>query len=147
MNDKQIIRKATINDVDNIFSIERKAFHKDHWSFKMIMDELNNDKDRATWVIDNFKNIIAYCMVRYFYDEIHIINMAVDPSMQCKGYGKKLLDYFFDQLPTYSSVFLEVKHSNFPAISLYLDIGFENIGIRTNYYRDGSDALLMLFKK
>ena len=147
MNDYPIIRKATINDLDQIFNIEREAFHKDHWSLKMVSIELNNEKDRTTWIIDKSKHIIAYCMVRGLKDEINIINMAVKPSMQGKGYGKLLLDYFLDQLPTKSSVFLEVKHGNFPAINLYLDIGFEKISIRTNYYSDGSDALVMRFKK
>ena len=73
--------------------------------------------------------------------------MAVKSSMQGKGYGKSLLKNFLDQLPAKSSVFLEVKHVNFPAINLYLSLGFKNISSRANYYSDGSNALVMCLKK
>jgi len=44
------------------------------------------------------------------------------------------------------NIFLEVRRSNFLAIRLYKKIGFNEIGVRNNYYqnKDGKeDAILM----
>ena len=41
---------------------------------------------------------------------------------------------------------LEVKSGNTPAICLYESLGFERTGLRTAYYQDGSDAVLMTKK-
>ena len=147
MNEYQIIREATINDVSDILKIEKQVFTNDNWSLEMLKSELNNKSDRKTLIIVKADKVIAYCMIRKFENEIHIINMAVKSSMQGRGYGKLLLKSFLDQLPIKSSVFLEVKHINFPAINLYLSFGFKNISSRTNYYSDGSDALIMCLKK
>ena len=147
MNEYQIIREATINDVSDILKIEKQVFTNDNWSLEMLKSELNNKSDRKTLIIVKAGKVIAYCMIREFENEIHIINIAVKSSMQGRGYGKLLLKSFLDQLPTKSSVFLEVKHINFPAINLYHSVGFKNISSRTNYYSDGSDALVMCLKK
>ena len=147
MNEYQIIREATINDVSDILKIEKQVFTNDNWSLEMLKSELNNKSDRKTLIIVKADKVIAYCMIRKFENEIHIINIAVKSSMQGRGYGKLLLKSFLDQLPTKSSVFLEVKHINFPAINLYHSVGFKNICSRTNYYSDGSDALVMCLKK
>ena len=147
MNEYQIIREATINDVSDILKIEKQVFTNDNWSLEMLKSELNNKSDRKTLIIVKADKVIAYCMIRKFENEIHIINMAVKSSMQGRGYGKLLLRSFLDKLPTKSSVFLEVKHINFPAINLYHSVGFKNISSRTNYYSDGSDALVMCLKK
>ena len=147
MNEYQIIREATINDVSDILKIEKQVFTNDNWSLEMLKSELNNKSDRKTLIIVKADKVIAYCMIRKFENEIHIINMAVKSSIQGRGYGKILLKSFIDQIPIKSSVFLEVKHINFPAINLYHSVGFKNISSRTNYYSDGSDALVMCLKK
>ena len=38
---------------------------------------------------------------------------------------------------------LEVKESNTPAIKLYMKNGFIPVGVKPNYYHDGSDAIYM----
>jgi len=57
------------------------------------------------------------------------------------------LNYFLKELPTNSSVFLEVKESNFSAISLYKKLGFVKQYIRNRYYADGSYAINLLYRK
>ena len=41
-------------------------------------------------------------------------------------------------------VFLEVRVSNAPAMSLYLKAGYAGRYVRPKYYGDGEDALVML---
>ena len=102
--------------------------------------------DRKTWVIESKKELIGYCMIQFGPEEVHLINMAVEPSFQKMGLGRKLLHHFLDTNAPNTSIFLEVKRGNFPAINLYLNAGFEEITIRQKYYTEGEDAIIMCLK-
>jgi ribosomal-protein-alanine N-acetyltransferase len=141
-----IIRIGNAIDLEPILSIEKRAFPELPWSREMINQELQENLDRNTWVTEADGNIIGYCMVRYKPGESHLINMAIEPSYQKMGVGQKLLLHILDHIPNNSSVFLEVKRGNFPAINLYLDAGFEEVAIREKYYTDGEDAIIMCLK-
>ena len=41
-----------------------------------------------------------------------------------------------------NKLFLEVSHTNITAEKFYSRFDFSTVGIRRNYYKDGSDALL-----
>jgi len=141
------IRASEETDLVRILEIEESAFPNSAWTRGMIANELTVKLDRKTWVIDSDKELVGYCMLRYGPNEIHLVNMAVDPPLQQKGIGKNLLNHFVDNIPKDSSAYLEVKRGNFPAIKLYLNAGFEDIAIREDYYPDGEDAILMCLKK
>ena len=86
-------------------------------------------------------------MLRYGPNEVHLLNMAVDPHLQKMGIGENLLNHFIENIPKDSSTYLEVKRGNFPGIKLYLNAGFKDIAIREDYYPDGEDAIVMCLKK
>ena len=141
------IRIGQPSDINSIHKIEESVFKNDSWSLEMIFEELNDELNRTTWLLELKKNIIGYCMTRSGLNETHLINMAIDRAYQKRGFGKKLLDHFLYTALDKSSVFLEVKHGNFPAINLYLEAGFKETSICNNYYSDGSAAILMRFNK
>tara|TARA_B100001250_G_scaffold399478_1_gene408930 strand:- start:3742 stop:4173 length:432 start_codon:yes stop_codon:yes gene_type:complete len=141
------VRVSEETDLVRISEIEKSAFLSSAWTKTMIFDEIKLNIDRKTWVIDLDKKLVGYCMLRYGPNEVHLVNMAVDPSVQKTGVGKKLLNHILDNIPKYSSAYLEVKRGNFPAIKLYLNAGFEDIAIREGYYSDGEDAIVMCLKK
>jgi len=141
------IRASEETDLVRILEIEESAFPNSAWTRGMITNELTVKLDRKTWVIDSDKELVGYCMLRYRPNEIHLVNMAVDPPLQQKGIGKNLLNHFVDNIPKDSSAYLEVKRGNFPAIKLYLNAGFKDIAIREDYYPDGEDAIVMCLKK
>ena len=142
-----IIRASEETDLARILQIEKSVFQNSAWTRAMISDELTLNVDRKTWVIDSNIELVGYCMLRYGPNEVHLVNMAVDPSLQKMGIGKKLLIHFLDNIPKNSSAYLEVKRGNFPAIKLYLNAGFEDIAVREGYYPDGEDAIVMCLKK
>lgn len=139
------IRQGIEDDSSQIYRIEKLVFPESYWTREMIKQELQETSSRITWVIEE-KELIGYCMVRFGPDEVHIINMAIEPKSQKMGIGQKLLFYFLDHIPSKSSVFLEVKRGNYPAINLYLKAGFEEISIREKYYSTGEDAIIMCMK-
>ena len=95
-----IIRASEETDLARILQIEKSVFPNSAWTRAMISDELTLNVDRKTWVIDSNKELVGYCMLRYGPNEVHLVNMAVDPSLQKMGIGKKLLIHFLDNIPT-----------------------------------------------
>ena len=75
-------------------------------------------------------------------DYLEITNVVVYEEYRSKGYSKKLMNYIFDNT-NYNRILLEVSVKNTIAISLYRKYGFKEINVRKEYYKDGSDALIM----
>tara|TARA_Y100000748_G_scaffold285978_1_gene268903 strand:+ start:4713 stop:5159 length:447 start_codon:yes stop_codon:yes gene_type:complete len=139
------IRTAELDDLNEIYSIEKKVFN-DYWSIDLIKSEINDKKYSRVTVLELKKKIIGYLFQRKIYDENHIINLAIDIPYQHKGYGKYLLMKILEEDGNDTNVFLEVKEANLPAIKLYLDLGFEEVDRKERYYSDGSNAIFMLKK-
>ena len=137
-----MIRIATSNDLVDILSIEKKVF-KHPWSKEQLSWELNSQPVAENYVMIARGNMIGYLFSHVVDDDVQILNIAIDIPFQHKGYGEQLLSYFLDQFNTDSSIHLEVRKSNFPAINLYLKFGFHETGTRKGYYADGEDAIIM----
>ena len=79
-------------------------------------------------------------------DELQIMNVAVLPEYQGRGYARALMRDAEDaarQLHL-GSIFLEVRRSNLPAIRLYESHAYGIVGVRQRYYADNlEDALVM----
>ena len=88
-------------------------------------------------------NMRGYLFSHVVDYDVQILDIAIDIPFQHKGYGEQLLSYFLDQFNADSSIHLEVRKSNFPAINLYLKFGFHETGTRKGYYSDGEDAIIM----
>ena len=146
LDKNMIIRAGKEIDLARILQIEKRAFPNSAWSKEMIHNELLEKSDRKTWVIESKKELIGYCMIQFGPEEVHLINMAVEPLFQNMGLGRKLLHHFLDTNAPNTSIFLEVKRGNFSAINLYLNAGFEEITIRKKYYTEGEDAIIMCLK-
>ena len=137
------IRSALLTDLGHIFHMEKRIFN-DSWSKEVIRQELIREKNSLNLIAEMDGKIIGYFFAHLVEDEAHILNIAVDISHQHKGLGKQFLNNIMDKYLQYGDVFLEVKRTNFPAINLYLNFGFEEIDIRKKYYSDGEDAVIMV---
>jgi len=89
-------------------------------------------------------SILGLCVFHKIYDEAEIRYLSVHPSYKRRGLGKKLIYKIFKECKNenINKIFLEVSLKNKQALSFYDYLGFETIGIRKKYYKDGSDALL-----
>ena len=139
------IRTAELEDLNEIYNIEKKVFN-DYWSLDLIKSEIIEKKYSRVTVLELKKKIIGYIFQRKIYDDNHIINLAIDIPYQHKGYGKFLLMKILEKDSNDTNVFLEVKEANFPAVKLYIDLGFEEVDRKERYYSDGSNAIFMLRK-
>ena len=139
------IRIAELEDINEIYSIEKKVFN-DYWSLDLIKSEIIEKKYSRVTVLELKKKIIGYIFQRKIYDENHINNLAIDIPYQHRGYGKFLLMKILEKDDNDTNVFLEVKEANLPAVKLYIDLGFEEVDRKEGYYSDGSNAIFMLKK-
>ena len=82
-------------------------------------------------------DVSGFALFRHVLDEAELITLAVDPACQRKGIARQLLDagigYLSKQACT--SIFLEVRSDNRPAIILYERHGFIRSGLRKGYYK------------
>lgn len=134
----------TLEDLPSVLEIERALFI-DPWPEKAFIEDIENPFSKAV-VIKNHEDIIyGYIIYWRAADEIHILNIAVHPQKQRKGYGKMLLEYAIKDgiLSNFNYIVLEVRMGNIPAQELYKKYGFVIIGIRKKYYKNGEDALVL----
>ena len=77
-----------------------------------------------------------------FEYEIHTI--GVDPDHQGRGIGRQMMTELLDFAGPDSTIYLEVRTDNTPAIALYSGLGFVTMGLRKRYYHgSGADAYTM----
>ena len=90
--------------------------------------------------------IIAYAIISLGGGEAELLNIGVDPAYQRRRVAEDLLNEILKHIKSQAdTVFLEVRESNAPAISLYEKLGFNQTGVRPNYYpaaKGREDALL-----
>lgn len=78
----------------------------------------------------------AYCILFPAVDELHLLNITVSPKLRRLGIGIKMMNAIEgvasqQKMPR---IILEVRPSNEVALKLYQSLGYEQIGLRKNYY-------------
>ena len=147
MNNLIVKRRGNLLDLEQIYALEKMVFKNEAWTKNMLKIELLCRHNSEIFIIEENRSILGYFIYRKLVSEYHILNIGVSPLRQKEGIGGLLLKDFLNDLENNSTVFLEVKKSNFPAIKLYKKNGFKVFGERKKYYKDGSSALLMNYVK
>ena len=79
------------------------------------------------------------------------MNLCIDPQMQNKGYGRRLLAKILECAREHNAncAFLEVRPSNTAAVRLYESEGFNEVGVRRGYYpaRHGREDAVVFAKQ
>ncbi len=88
--------------------------------------------------------IIGICVFHVVIDEAQINFFVVNQKYRKKGFGSYLMSYLIKQCEelNINKLLLEVSHNNVTARKFYSRFDFFTVGIRRNYYKDGSDAIL-----
>lgn len=73
--------------------------------------------------------------------EHEILNLAVDPARRRHGIARSLLEAAISPQQAW---FLEVRESNQAAIALYTAAGFRPSGRREKYFRDPTEAAIVM---
>lgn len=132
-------------DVPQVTAIEVRAYAFP-WTAGIFRDCLS--AGHHCWIADSVDGPLGYGVLSIGADEAHLLNLCVDPRLQGRGLGRRLLRRMVDLARWHMAdrIFLEVRPSNPQAIALYHDEGFNEIGRRPRYYpaKGGrEDAIVM----
>ncbi|WP_051654218.1 ribosomal protein S18-alanine N-acetyltransferase [Persephonella sp. KM09-Lau-8] len=112
------------------------------WSEEQILSS-NAFSIKKVFLYEN--NPVAFFAGELIFSEGSISMIAVKKELQGKGIGKYVISWFIDlcKQKGINNIWLEVSQNNKKAIRFYESFGFTTQDIRKNYYKDGSDALIM----
>lgn len=140
------IREMIVEDVEVVYELECLLFGKSAWPKETLISDMESfDFD----VLVENDQIIGYCSLMVNGDYADVLNIGVHPEFRQQGYGTMLMKHMIAKADLYEvkNVTLEVRVSNFKAISLYESLGFIRVAKRKQYYQDGEDALLMILER
>lgn len=125
--------------IPQLAKLEKECFSSP-WSEKSLSEELENSDSHFICAVDGEK-VSGYIGVQEICGEAYITNIAVFAENRGRGIGRALLKNACDGAEKRNCEFitLEVRKSNEAAISLYLSEGFEQAGIRKNFYSDPTE--------
>jgi len=138
-------RPMQMDDLDSIMVIEPQIYPYP-WTRGNFSDSLNSGY--SAWVMMLNERIIGYSLMMLVLDEAHLLNLSIAKSYQKQGLGRTLLEQMVSIAKNnqMANMFLEVRPSNISAITLYENMGFNEMAIRRGYYPAANgreDAVLM----
>ena len=137
----------TADHVSQVADLEKICF-SDPWSEKSVASELTNPL--SLWLVAVEDDRVAgYVGSQSVMGESDMMNVAVHPDFRRQGVAEKLVLELVAALAKNDNhcLTLEVRASNVSAISLYEKLGFAQIGLRKNYYRNPKEDALILRKE
>ena len=142
----KIVRMAA-DHVAAVAELEKLCF-SDPWSENSVASELNNELSLWLVALDG-DTVAGYIGSQTVCGETDMMNVAVHPDYRKRGIAASLILDLVEELRKKGShsLTLEVRASNAPAISLYEKLGFDQAGLRKNYYRNPREDALILRKE
>ena len=142
-----MITTMNATHVSQVAELEKLCF-SDPWSEKSVASELNNPL--SLWLVaQEGERLAGYVGSQTVLDETDMMNIAVHPDYRRCGVARQLVEELVADLKRRGSrcLTLEVRASNDPARKLYEKLGFQQIGLRKNYYRNPREDALILRKE
>ena len=126
--------------------LEKQCFSQP-WTADMLASQMPDER-HVFLVAEGGGEVLGYVGMMHILDEGYISNVAVSPHARRQGIGDRLIDALLqraDKLEL-SFVTLEVRESNSPARSLYAKHGFQDVGLRKNYYDQPKENAILMTK-
>ena len=139
--------RMTASHTQAVAEIEKVCF-SDPWSLNSINSELDNPLSLWLVALDGDR-VAGYVGSQTVLGGSDMMNLAVLPESRKQGIGERLVNELVEHLKENGAccLVLEVRQSNEPAISLYTKLGFQQVGLRPNYYRNPKENALILRKE
>ncbi|TFG17381.1 MAG: N-acetyltransferase [Promethearchaeota archaeon] len=154
-----IIRRCTESDLDGVIAVNERELPEDYpfFFYKSILDNYP-EGFLVACPKEDLSKIVGYIMWRIertpsknslrLINKGHLVSIAVSEEYRRKGIAAALLDSSMPAIKIHSinEYVLEVRVSNYGAISLYQKFQYESQGIKKKYYKDGENAYYMTVK-
>ena len=135
------IKQINNKDIDLCYELDLKTISL--WSKEQWANEFKKDGTKIFGLL--IKNlVIGICVFQVVLDEAQINYFVVNQKFRKKGFGSYLMNYLIKKCEKLNlkKILLEVSQGNVIAGRFYSRFDFSTVGIRKNYYKDGSHALL-----
>ena len=135
------IKQINNKDIDLCYELDSNTISL--WSKKQWTNEFKKEGTKIFGLsLENF--VIGICVLQFVLDEVHINYFVVNQKYRKRGFGTCFMNYLIKECKKLNlkKILLEVSQGNFTAEKFYSRFNFSTVGIRKNYYKDGSHALL-----
>ncbi|MDD6727790.1 MAG: ribosomal protein S18-alanine N-acetyltransferase [Eubacteriales bacterium] len=136
------IKDFTKEHLDDVYKIEKECFSSP-WSREDLAKQLEIETSHFYVAVEDGK-AVGYMGLQIFSGEGYVTNVAVLPKYRKRGIALALLEKAMENEMDF--ITLEVRESNLPAIKLYEKVGFENMGIRPNFYENPKENAIIMTK-
>ena len=142
------VRRMQLTDLPDVLRNERRGYTHP-WTEGIFRDCLRNGQE--CWLLICSDQNVGHGILSVAAGKSHLLNVCVHPDFQGHGFGRILVEHLLERARTgeASTIFLEVRPSNVAACELYDKLGFNEVGIRENYYPSnvGREDALVLAKE
>ena len=135
------VKQIYDNDIQLCYELDLNTISL--WSKSQWVNEFKKDGIQVFGIL--LANlVIGICVLQVVLDEAQINYFVVNQEYRKRGFGSYLMSYLIKQCKkqNVNKLLLEVSKENIIAENFYDKFDFSTVGIRRNYYKDGSDALL-----
>ena len=141
-----IIRRMKLEDCEQVAVIEEESFSMP-WSLQAFQDTVEMENYRY-FVAEQNGEILGYCGFLFVLDEAESPNVCVKLSARQQGIGKQMLTILEKEAKKLgiNILYLEVRESNQAARKLYTSFGFDEDGIRKNFYELPKENAILMHK-
>ena len=141
-SDDIAILEMSYTDLENI-KLNYSKF-PNIWEYDVLQDDYNDSK---YIVIKQNEEIYGFAGFRTIFEEMEVINIVTREDKRNQGFASNMLSYIIRYAHTneMEKINLEVNENNLTAIKLYKTYGFQTVGKRNGYYKDGGNAILMTY--
>ena len=121
------------SDLDRVVAVEQTVYSHP-WTLGNFKDALKSGY--AAFKLEAGEHLIGYLVAMQVIDEVHLLNITVAPAFQRQGWAHALLQFLnlWSLQKEAQCLWLEVRQSNERALKLYKAFGFEQVGLRKDYY-------------
>ena len=142
------VRRMQLADLPDVLRNERLGYMHP-WTEGIFRDCLRNGQE--CWLLMSSNLNVGHGILSIAAGESHLLNVCVHPDFQGHGFGRILVEHVLERARAgkASTIFLEVRPSNVAACELYDKLGFNEVGLRENYYpsKVGREDALVLAKE
>ena len=135
------IKQIHEKDIDLCYELDLKTISL--WSKKQWAKEFRKEGIKI-YGISITNSLVGICVLQVVLDEAQINYFAVSKKFRNKGFGSHLMNHLIKvcEKINVNKLLLEVSDSNVTAEKFYSRFDFLTVGMRKNYYKDGTDAVL-----
>ncbi len=127
------LQPMQLDDLPRVMKNERRSYTHP-WTEGIFKDCLKSGYE--CWLISCVNKVIGHGILSVAAGESHMLNVCIHPDCQGHGFGKIMVEHLLTRarIKKAKRVYLEVRPSNLVAYKLYENMGFNEIGVREDYY-------------